>query len=379
MPTSNFIVPQPSTDLRKTAVGYVRVSTSMQAEDGLSLDAQRAAITAYCNAHDIRLLRIYTDVESGAKRERRGLEEALAARAEVFVVLKFDRLSRSIKHFCQLYEDYFSQSIELVPIREAIKLDSALGRALVSILLVFAQMEREAIGERTREAIGHIRRGGYHYGTVPYGKKAVPASDNPRYRVLVDNEDELRALERVKEVLESGEQISRVAEILNEQGLPPPRGAKWTRGSVYHFKCRLGWHAPKPNNQRSHTDEEVKARMIQLKAKGHTYPAIANILNEEGYKPLCGAKFTRNSVILLLRGVKTQKVLTPRIFAEQYIMQCDEKPSFAAIASALQKNAYQTPRGNTNWWPAQVRELLAGRFDEYYDARSSKGPGLDAR
>src|ERR1700736_4982536 len=84
------LVPQPdnrSHEKRRTAVGYVRVSTSMQAEDGLSLDAQRAAITAYCNAHDYRLLRIYTDVESGAKSDRRGLEDALAARADVFVVL----------------------------------------------------------------------------------------------------------------------------------------------------------------------------------------------------------------------------------------------------------------------------------------------------
>ena len=266
--------------------------------------------------------------------------------------------------------------MELVAIREAIKLDSALGRALVSILLVFAQMEREAIGERTREAIGHIRRGGYHFGSIPYGKKAVPAPDDPRYRVLADNEDELRCLDRVREVLASGEGSSRVAEILNEEKLPPPRGAKWTRGSVYHFKCRLGWHAPKPNNQRSHSDEEVKVRMNELKAKGHTYQAVANILNEEGYKPLCRAKFTRNGVLLLLRGIKTQKILTPRAFAEQYIAQCDEKPSLATIAAVLQRSAFQTPRGNTNWWPAQVRELLAGRFDYHYAARL--GPGASA-
>jgi DNA invertase Pin-like site-specific DNA recombinase len=254
----------------------------MQAEDGLSLDAQRAAITAYCTAHGFHLIRIYTDVESGAKSDRRGLEAALAARADVFVVLKFDRLSRSIKHFCQLYEDYFSQSMELVAIREAIKLDSALGRALVGILLVFAQMEREAIGERTREAIRHIRSGGYHYGTIPYGKKAMPAPDNPRYRVLVDREDELRFLARVRELIETGEGSSRVADILNEEKVPPPRGAKWTRGSIYQIKCRLGWHTPKPNNERNHTDEDVKVRMAELRAKGHTYQAIANILNEEG-------------------------------------------------------------------------------------------------
>lgn len=86
--------------------------------------------------------------------------------------------------------------------------------------------------------------------------------------------------------------------------------------------------------------------------------------------PLCGDRFTRNGVMLLFRGIKTREVLGPRAFAEQYLAQCDEKPSVAAIASALQKNAYQTPRGNTNWWPAQVRELLAGRFDEYYGSRS---------
>ncbi len=159
----------------------------------------------------------------------------------------------------------------------------------------------------------------------------------------------------------------------------PPRGAKWTRGSVYNLRCRFGWHTPKPNNQRAHSDEEVKARLNELKTKGHTYQAVANILNEEGYKPLCGAKFTRNGVLLLLRGIKTQVILTPRAFAEQYIAQCDEKPSLATIAAALKKNAYQTPRGNTNWWPAQVRERLAGRFDEYYNARSSTGSAIDAR
>lgn len=86
--------------------------------------------------------------------------------ADYLIVLKFDRLSRSIKHFCELYERYFKDGTkELVAIREAIRLDSSLGRALVRILLVFAQMERESTGERTREAIRHIRGSGYHFST----------------------------------------------------------------------------------------------------------------------------------------------------------------------------------------------------------------------
>jgi len=168
-----------SSNVARLAVGYIRVSTDMQASEGLSPEAQHAAIEGYCALHGIKLLRICKDVMSGGKDQRPGLQEALSLlqnKADILIVLKFDRLSRSIKHFCNLYEHYFeSGEKELVAIRESIRLDSSLGRALVGILLVFAQMEREATGERTREAVRHIRALGYHFGKVPYGKLAVPA------------------------------------------------------------------------------------------------------------------------------------------------------------------------------------------------------------
>lgn len=376
--TAISTLPQPdnrSLPRRRTAVGYVRVSTSMQADDGLSLDAQRAAIVAYCSSHDLGLIRIYQDVESGAKSDRTGLRDALATRAEVFVVLKFDRISRSIKHFCQLYEDYFAHSMELVAIREAIKLDSALGRALVSILLVFAQMEREATGERTREAIGHINRLGYFFGKVPYGKRTVPAPDNPRYRVLMPDEEEQKVLAHIKSLLDSGIGPTQAAAILNEQRVAPPQGKVWTMSLVYNFKRRLGWHVAKAHNARSHTDQEVKARMTELRSSGRTYQQVANILNEEGYVPRKGKKFSEGSVCRLLGGTKTKAVLTPRAFVEQQLESCSgEKPSFASLALRLRQQGYATPRGNTHWWPAQVRELLSGRFDAYYGAASAGAP-----
>src|SRR6185369_8501329 len=92
-------------DRARTAVGYVRVSTDMQAVDGLSLDAQTATIEKYCAANGYQLIRIYRDVLSGAKEQRPGLQEALATLqrgADILIVLKFDRLSRSIKHFCEM-------------------------------------------------------------------------------------------------------------------------------------------------------------------------------------------------------------------------------------------------------------------------------------
>ena len=121
-------------ETQRRAVGYVRVSTDMQAMDGLSLEAQQSAIEGYCALHGIKLVRVYKDIMSGGKDQRPGLLEALDTlerSADVLIVLKFDRLSRSIMHFCEMYERYFkSGEKELVAIRESIRLDSALGRAL---------------------------------------------------------------------------------------------------------------------------------------------------------------------------------------------------------------------------------------------------------
>ena len=115
-----------SDKVARRAVGYIRVSTDMQAADGLSLDAQTAAIEQYCAMQGLKLVQIHKDVLSGGKSERPGLQEALRSLhrgVDVLVVLKFDRLSRSIRHFCELYETYFkSGEKELVAIRESIRL-----------------------------------------------------------------------------------------------------------------------------------------------------------------------------------------------------------------------------------------------------------------
>lgn len=366
--SANSIVPVVSGVVRKAAVGYIRVSTTMQAEDGLSLDAQKAAIVNYCASHDLRLVRIFEDVESGGKSDRPGLAQALATHSDVFVVLKFDRLSRSIKHFCQLYEDYFSKNVELVAIREAIRLDSALGRALVSILLVFAQMEREATGERTKESIGHIRRLGFHFGKVPYGFDTKPSDQNPRYRILVENEQEQAILAEVKKLTEAGTGPTAIAEKLNQEGKQPPQGKKWTLSLVYNLKRRNGWHKATAPNMRGHTDQECKERMASLRTKGHTNQQVANILNEEGYLPYKGRKFNEASVRKLLVGSKQRTFMKPKAWCEELIASTEKRPSYAVLAERLNQAGYPTPRGNFHWWPAQVRQLLEGAFDKHYQS-----------
>ena len=91
--------------------------------------------------------------------------------------------------------------------------------ALISILLVFAQMEREAVGERTREAIQHIRRSGYHFGKVPISKRAVRAPDNPRMKVLVDDDAEQSIIAQFSEWAAAGIGVSEMANRLNAAGI----------------------------------------------------------------------------------------------------------------------------------------------------------------
>ena len=219
----------------------------------------------------------------------------------MLVVLKFDRLSRSIKHFCELYERYFKTgSKELVAIRESIRLDSSLGRALVSILLVFAQMEREATGERTREAVRHIRARGFHFGKVPYGQQAVRAPDNPRFRILVEDPEAQAVLGRIKGWLAEGVGISAIALRLNAEGVRPPQGATWTKSLLYNLRLRLKWQEPRPHNTRWHSDHELKERTLELRQLGQTHQQIATNLNEQNFVPLKGQKFTPTSVRHLL-------------------------------------------------------------------------------
>lgn len=352
----------------RTAVGYIRVSTDMQATEGLSLDAQKCAIEAYCKTHELRLVHIYQDVESGSKADRQGLQEALQTRFDVLVVLKFDRLSRSIRHFCDMYEQHFATGAkELIAIRESIRLDSALGRALVSILLVFAQMEREATGERLKETIAHIHRSGYFFGKVPFGKKAVPAPENPRYRILVPEPQEQEILMEIKRMLDEDRGLTEVANTLNERKIAPPQGKVWTKSLLYNLRQRQGWHQSKPHNERNHSDEEAKARMNELRKRGHTYQQVANILNEEGYIPLKGRKYTVSIVCQLLGVIKESKIQTPREFCEVAIRQAGEqRPSYPKMARMLSDRGFVTPRGSSHWWPAQVQQLLAGAFDSYY-------------
>lgn len=141
---------------------YVRVSTQEQAKEGYSIGAQTERLRAYCTARDWTVLEVYTDpAYSGAKMERPAMQRLISDvknhRLDLVLVYKLDRLSRSQKDTLYLIEDVFMKNgVSFVSINENFDTSTAFGRAMVGILSVFAQLEREQIKERSQ--MGRVER-----------------------------------------------------------------------------------------------------------------------------------------------------------------------------------------------------------------------------
>lgn len=139
---------------------YIRVSTTEQMQEGYSIPAQKEKLIAYCKAKDWLVQDIYIDGGySGSNTDRPALNRLLDSLKDIDIVLvyKLDRLSRSQKDTLYLIEDKFiSNNVDFVSITENFDTTTPFGRAMIGILSVFAQLERENIKERTK--MGRIER-----------------------------------------------------------------------------------------------------------------------------------------------------------------------------------------------------------------------------
>ena len=119
-------------------------------------------------------------------------------------------------------------------------------------------------------------------------------------------------------------------------------------------------------------------------AKGHTLRQIASILNEQGWIPLKGRRFTERNIHGLLRSSDAAKILTPRRNLQVMLTKMErahstehpgepfETPSLAELAKLLDEAGYKTPRGKDHWWPAQVAQVMEGRFEGYYAMQNAE-------
>ncbi len=209
------------------AIGYIRVSTEEQAESGLSMSHQAAKIEAYCLAMDIELVAMIEDSGKSAKNlNRPGLQKALemlkGKEAEALVILKLDRLTRSVKDLGALVELFEKTGAALVSVQDSINTRTAAGRLVLNVLGSVAQWEREAIGERTAAALHEKRRQGKLAGNIPYGFNLADDGET-----LIPNPQEKKALEIMQELRNRGLSLRTIARELESRGIKAKNGGKW--------------------------------------------------------------------------------------------------------------------------------------------------------
>jgi site-specific DNA recombinase len=216
-------------------IAYCRVSTSEQAEHGISLEAQAAKLTAYASVFDLQVVETVTDAGESAKSlNRPGLKRALAMlrrrEADGLAIVKLDRLTRSVADWQTLIDDYFGERAgkQLFSVSDAIQTTTASGRLALNLLLVVSQWEREAIGERTRDALRHKIRTGQRCGRLRYGYDLGQDGKS-----LIPNAAEQATIARMRELRQAGYSLRRIANELTVAGIPTKEGkANWSSAAI---------------------------------------------------------------------------------------------------------------------------------------------------
>lgn len=295
---------------------YPRVSSHEQVE-GYSIGEQIDRLTKYCEAMGWEVYKIYTDPGySGGNTDRPGLQEMLkdikAGKVDKVVVYKLDRLSRSQKDTMMLIEDEFlAYGVDFVSMSENFDTSTPFGRAMIGILAVFAQLERENIKERTmigKEA--RAKEGKWGGGSSePVGYDYDPVTEE-----LNVNEYEAMQLREAVELFLKGTPLRTICRVFEAKGYTY-RGNSgitrhWdTKRLKYAFANKLyigfmrhgdNWY---PGSHTPLLDVETFERMQKLLAqRAEMYAkhkkkcnSYTTILGGMLYCKQCGAKYTKQS------------------------------------------------------------------------------------
>jgi len=207
-------------------ISYLRVSTQRQGRSGLGLEAQRTAVTGYLNGGKWALIEEVVEVESGTRKDRPALEQALAlcrVHGAVLLVAKLDRLARNVAFISALMES----GVEFV----AVDLPQA-NRLTVHIMAAMAEYEAQAISARTKAALiaakaRGVKLGGRRWAIESVAKKGNKASVEARASEAHRRaSDVLPVIRRFQD--NGAKSLREVAKALNDHKIRAPRGGQWS-------------------------------------------------------------------------------------------------------------------------------------------------------
>jgi len=213
---------------------YCRVSTREQStEDHYSLDNQEQRCHDYIKMKKWRVAKVRKDVASGKNDDRAGFKELLSdirlQKIDVVTVYRLDRLSRNVRDIYQFLETIKESGVGFVSVTEGFDTTTAMGRAMLGVAAVFAQLTREMIGENTKDGLMRRAEAGFFVGNLRqlYGYNYSKESG------LTPNPEESAHIKQIFDwYTEHKWGLQKIAQMLNLQRVPTKTRVQWGISSI---------------------------------------------------------------------------------------------------------------------------------------------------
>lgn len=189
---------------------YCRVST-----DNQELEQQVATCKKFCDYRGFKIVTIYSEKVSGTKAKRpqylQMVQDLRAYKYDGIVVFRLDRLGRNARELALLVDELENKGIKVLSVNEGFDTSTAMGRAMRELIYIFAQLEREQIGEATKQRLAAVKAQGKKLGRKPASAYQV---------------------KRVRELKIQGQSLRQIA-----------RGSELSYGTVYNIVNKKGAYA----------------------------------------------------------------------------------------------------------------------------------------
>lgn len=222
---------------QKRAVAYVRVSTTEQAEQGYSIDAQIQTIKNYCGRQNLDLVEVYADrgISGKSLKKRKQLQKLLGdaehTAFDTVIVWKSSRLARNVKLLLEIVDILQSHNIELYSISENFRVDTASGKLMLQVMASVSEFERNEIGENVVLGMKRRAREGYMNGNRVLGYDNVKTEDGTK--ILAVNEDEASIIRFIFDSYLQQRGLRAIANELNHRGYRTKRNNAFSTTAVH--------------------------------------------------------------------------------------------------------------------------------------------------
>jgi site-specific DNA recombinase len=283
---------------------YCRVSSDEQANDNhYSLENQETKGREHCKSRDWRIADIRKDVASGKDAHRDGFQDLIKAinseKIDVVIVYRLDRLSRNVRDIYDFLDLIAKHDVALVSMSESLDTTNAMGRAMLGVMAVFAQLTREMIAENVKDGLMRRAQAGLYVGSR---RGPTGYTYSPEEKTLIPVEQEAETIRLIFELfVERKWGVDKIVGFLNETDALTKTGANWHKSLISRilrnpiYVGRLRWHdevyeadhPPIVSDEMFAGAQEIIASRTTLPSRSHQSQHLLSGLAECG---LCGKR-----------------------------------------------------------------------------------------